>query len=439
MPHLIYILFLFAFGACVGSFLNVVVWRLPRIEYLQGEGLFASLIRTLNGLSHPPSHCPKCGNRLKWYDNMPVIGWIKLGGKCRFCALPISPRYPIVEAVTGGLFVLYYVLFFILQIGPCPPVSPQAMTQDGFVVTVPAFLTIVDDWPMYGLYMFAVACLLAASLIDAERFIIPIEIPWLMAIVAVVVHAIIDRPTVPGALNLSPWLSAASAGASVGLILSIALWFRGILPTSFPNGEPILEVDRPQYEKEAADAKAKGDPAPPLPPPYTSWQIRVEMGKEMLFLTPPMLLAAFSMALALGPMAGTWTQLAENHWLTGLLGSLWGACIGAFVVWFFRIAGTLFFGRVAMGLGDVHLMFGVGAVVGAFGTTVAFFLAPFFAILLHVYLWLVKGKRELPYGPYLSLATGFVMIFSCRIADYLSPGGEGLVIVLRQMFAGPDQ
>src|SRR5687768_276189 len=104
MPHLIYILFLFALGACVGSFLNVVVWRLPRIQYPAGESLLASLFRTLNGLSHPPSHCPKCGNALKWYDNVPVIGWLKLRGKCRFCGLPISARYPIVEAITGGLF-----------------------------------------------------------------------------------------------------------------------------------------------------------------------------------------------------------------------------------------------------------------------------------------------------------------------------------------------
>lgn len=422
MPHLIYILFLFALGACVGSFLNVVVWRLPR-----GESLV-----------HPPSHCPKCGKTLKWYDNLPVIGWIKLGGKCRFCALPISPRYPIVEAVTGLLFVLYYVVIFMLQIGPCPPMATEMMGPDGLVHRVPTFLSIDQDWPIFGLYLFAVASLLAASLIDAELFIIPLEIPWLMAGIAFVVHAIVDRPTVPGALNLSPLLSATSAGATIGLAISMFLWWRGIFPTSFPQGEPMLEIDREMYAKEVAAAEAKGETVQPLPPPYTSMAIRLEMGKEMLFLLPPALLAAISLGLAIGPLAGTWTSVAEVHWLSGLLGSLWGACIGAFVVWFFRIAGTLAFGRVAMGLGDVHLMFGVGAVVGAFGSTVAFFLAPFFAILLHVYLWLVRGKRELPYGPYLSLATGFILCFSCRIADYLAPGGEGLIIVLRQMFTGQN-
>ena len=102
--HATYIVFLFAMGACVGSFLNVVVWRLPRGE---------SIVR-------PPSHCPKCGKQLKWYDNLPVIGWLKLRGKCRFCGQPISPRYPIVEATTGLLFAGYYVAFFMLGIGPCP-------------------------------------------------------------------------------------------------------------------------------------------------------------------------------------------------------------------------------------------------------------------------------------------------------------------------------
>src|SRR4051794_7900652 len=118
MDHVVFIFFLFAFGACVGSFLNVVVWRLPRGE---------SLVR-------PGSHCPKCSHPLAWYDNLPVVGWIALRGKCRYCRAPISPRYPIVEFITGALFILYYVTFFILQRGPCPrdlaSERPLAIQQD---------------------------------------------------------------------------------------------------------------------------------------------------------------------------------------------------------------------------------------------------------------------------------------------------------------------
>src|SRR5918997_2228174 len=75
------------FGAIIGSFLNVVAWRLPRKE----------------SLLPPASACPKCGTPIKPYDNVPVLGWLWLRGRCRACGEPISPRYPIVEAATGVL------------------------------------------------------------------------------------------------------------------------------------------------------------------------------------------------------------------------------------------------------------------------------------------------------------------------------------------------
>src|SRR5690349_3169281 len=83
-------------------------------------------------------------------------------------------------------------------------------------------------------------------------------------------------------------------------------------------------------------------------------------------------------------------------------------------------------GRRAMGLGDVHLMFGVGAIVGAGAATVAFFLAPFFGILIAIYMLLTGTKREIPYGPYLSIATAAVLLFGCEILNYLTPGVMGL-------------
>ena len=76
-------------GLLVGSFLNVVIYRLPR-----GESLVT-----------PGSHCPSCGTPVKPYDNIPVISWLVLRGRCRSCAAPISPRYPLVEALTGAAFV----------------------------------------------------------------------------------------------------------------------------------------------------------------------------------------------------------------------------------------------------------------------------------------------------------------------------------------------
>ena len=82
-------------GACIGSFLNVLVYRLPRRE----------------SLTHPPSHCPRCNHLIRWYDNVPVIGWFKLWGKCRDCGMPISIRYPSVEGFCGILFGGVFMLF----------------------------------------------------------------------------------------------------------------------------------------------------------------------------------------------------------------------------------------------------------------------------------------------------------------------------------------
>jgi leader peptidase (prepilin peptidase)/N-methyltransferase len=85
-------LFAFLFGAAIGSFLNVLIIRLP-----QGKSVV-----------YPASHCPKCGNSLKWYHNIPILSWLFLGGKCAYCKEPISPQYPIVEFVSGLLFVCAY-------------------------------------------------------------------------------------------------------------------------------------------------------------------------------------------------------------------------------------------------------------------------------------------------------------------------------------------
>ena len=75
-------------GTCVGSFLNVVIYRMPLGK----------------SLSQPPSHCPQCGHAIRWYDNVPVLGWLWLRGKCRDCHTPINIRYPFVEGVGGLVF-----------------------------------------------------------------------------------------------------------------------------------------------------------------------------------------------------------------------------------------------------------------------------------------------------------------------------------------------
>ncbi len=85
MPSVMLDLFVFLLGLCVGSFLNVCVYRLPREE----------------SVVTPPSHCPACKQLISWYDNIPLLSFILLRGKCRKCAAPISFRYFFIELMTG--------------------------------------------------------------------------------------------------------------------------------------------------------------------------------------------------------------------------------------------------------------------------------------------------------------------------------------------------
>ena len=90
VPYMI----VFIFGIVIGSFLNVCIYRLPL-----GESVVVA-----------PSHCMGCGGKLQWFDMVPVVSWIVLGGKCRFCKAKISAQYPIIEGVNGILYVVICVV-----------------------------------------------------------------------------------------------------------------------------------------------------------------------------------------------------------------------------------------------------------------------------------------------------------------------------------------
>ena len=88
-------LFVFLYGISIGSFLNVVIYRIPLRK----------------SVSKGRSYCPICATTLKWYDLVPIISYITLKGKCRSCGAQISQQYPIVESITGIGFVLLYLYF----------------------------------------------------------------------------------------------------------------------------------------------------------------------------------------------------------------------------------------------------------------------------------------------------------------------------------------
>ncbi|EBE6988904.1 prepilin peptidase [Salmonella enterica] len=89
-------------GMCAGSFMNVVIYRLPLMMLgdMRGDEGFS--------LAWPPSHCPVCRSRIKFYDNIPVVSWLLLKGRCRHCQTHIPQFYPVTEAVTGGVFAVIF-------------------------------------------------------------------------------------------------------------------------------------------------------------------------------------------------------------------------------------------------------------------------------------------------------------------------------------------
>ncbi len=165
-------------GATVGSFLNVVAYRLPRRE----------------SLVHPGSRCPGCGTAIKVYDNVPVFGWLLLRGRCRSCKTAISPRYPIIEALTAALAVTV-------------------------VLTKHSAHEIA-----LGLVLLAV--LVPVALIDLEHRIIPNKITLPAAVIAVVIGCALDLHGVPEQL-----ISGAGAG---GFLLFF--WF------AYPRGMGLGDV-----------------------------------------------------------------------------------------------------------------------------------------------------------------------------------------------------
>jgi leader peptidase (prepilin peptidase)/N-methyltransferase len=158
-------------GAVIGSFLNVVAYRLPRRE---------SLIR-------PASRCPACGTHVKPYDNIPILSWLWLRGRCRSCAAPISPRYPLVEALTAALCVGAVLVHH----------SAAAIT-----LSIVLILLVVP-----------------AALIDLEHRIIPNRLTGLGAVLALVIGLALDPGGEPERL-----IAGVAAG---GFLLIAALAYPG--------------------------------------------------------------------------------------------------------------------------------------------------------------------------------------------------------------------
>jgi leader peptidase (prepilin peptidase) / N-methyltransferase len=140
------------FGATIGSFLNVCIYRLPRHE----------------SIVWPGSHCPSCGGSIAWYDNVPVLSYLWLGGRCRTCRAPITMRYPLIEAANGAGYVailwvfgaswttiLYCILFSALLVVTGTDLThkiiPNVVTVPGIVLGLVGAATVLPVGPVNAL------------------------------------------------------------------------------------------------------------------------------------------------------------------------------------------------------------------------------------------------------------------------------------------------
>jgi len=489
-PGVLALLFFLALGATVGSFINVLVYRLPR-----GHGIV-----------RPASACPACGTRLGWTENFPVLGWVWLRGRCRYCKSLISPEYPLVELTVALLFGSLYALWFMRP-------SAVAFLGDAALASRPEWSAqgLARMWPMVALILTLIASLAAMTLIDARTFTIPLLLAWVPAAAGLLVHPLHAAwvEWSAGGLARSPFvwtiwtppswgLLGAGLGAGLGVAISTWLIHAGLLRRSFADFEQWEAEQRqplgaPETVGRASVGRASGpssenesesnpgeSPAPtnedhhaeqdisfgpvllrvllftgpgvagmllgfsigqPRGAPFRGmflgmavglllglllrrlvpvsedqaepmWvqypHARREMLWELAYLAPAMVLAAAGWFI----LAGVGGE--PPLWLRALGGSMLGLLVGGGLVWMTRILGTLAFGKEAMGLGDVHLMAAVGAVLGPIDPILAFFLAPFFGIA-----WTILGlvvtsltRREgtaLPYGPHLAAATLLVI------------------------------
>lgn len=462
LPPLIWLLFMLAYGACVGSLVNVLVFRLPR-------GM---------GVVKPASRCPTCGHKLSFRENIPVFGWIILRGKCRFCKEPISCEYPIVEAAVAALFGLIFLAFFGL---------PELGRGGFFDVLQPEWAVngLLRSWPELVVVLLLFGSLTAVTLIDARTAQIPLVLVWAPAVLGLVLHvghaAVLQfkhgNPELalpglgwrfedgyrwiaaPGALWSIPtalihewWFVGLALGGMVGLGLSVLLLETGLIRRSFADYE--------EWEKEAlAKATAELPPGPVGPaealaagqlasvaeatghengacgPSGTAddaeiWiqypYARREMLKEVAFVALPVALGVVGAWLApwlVERIWGPWRQpdpyvlqvvppVNVPLWLSVMSGVLAGYLIGGGVVWAIRILGSLAFGKEALGLGDVHLVAAIGACVGWIDAVLGFFGAAFVGLLWTLVAAVFSGKlgRTLPYGPYIAVATLLIVV-----------------------------
>ena len=191
---------LFCVGACVGSFLNVVVYRLPRGR----------------SLAHPGSCCPSCGHAIRLWDNIPILSWLLLRGRCRDCRAPISPRYFWVELFVATLFLAVAFWERTHFIGVWPGVPLRPLPSGAY-----------DLWPYwsrYAVHVVLLATLVGGALILGDSFRTPSRLFWPAIGLALLLPVIW-----PEIRSVAAWQYGKLPGWQAGLIDGLAGLAAGVV------------------------------------------------------------------------------------------------------------------------------------------------------------------------------------------------------------------
>ena len=360
VPFHFWSLVFFVFGCIVGSFLNVCIHRMP---------LGLSIVS-------PPSHCPHCKYSIPWFLNLPLVTWLSLRGKCKNCAAPISPRYFLVEFLTGVAFLGCWLAF-----------GRES-----------AWLALV-----YSLFL---AGLITATFIDFEHFIIPDEITLGGMIVGFILS--LALPALHGETMATTSLIRSLLGIGVGgglvyFILRMGKLLFGRQKIELPPDTRIV------FSESAVHL-------PDRDIPYEEIFYRQSDTIRMQVRRVELVDRSYRDVTVRLSLLAKRLEIGEDQFDPA-------QCRHLEVV-----ASELVLPREAMGLGDVKFMAAIGAFLGWQATLFSLMVSSMIGSVIGITLILL-GKREwssrLPYGPYIAAAAVVWVFAGQRILDWIFGGGSG--------------
>lgn len=369
---------LFAVGVCVGSLLNMGIYRL------------AWHPRRIGPWSPRPEKAPP----RSWSDRLPIVGWWGLRREAPIHGRGFWIRPLLVEMLTGVLFAgLYW--WDIEQAALVPRMVIVGPVPNG---GMPAPNLLAAMHAQFLAQLVLMCLMIVASLIDADEKTIPDAITVPGAWLGLIVAAVYPWSMLPG----EAWQPQGAQIPSVEFmqVASPNVWPGGLLGS--PN-LPSLAIACGCWLMWCFALLPR------------LWVTRRGVGKAVVYFFARMLRDKFTLRIAIMGLVGlaaigtAWRWGEQPHW-AGLLSSLIGLVAGGGIVWIVRIIGTWLLGREAMGFGDVTLMAMIGTFVGWQASLLVFFLAPLAGILIGIGQWIAHRDQEIPYGPFLCLAASFIVV-----------------------------